>query len=349
MNLTQRIEAFSKLGNVLMQFLQSPESCKYRDVLNNSIIQAEVENPWFTRENILYQMQSISETMTADKLSGWLEKYNLGKSRNPENKVAVIMAGNIPLVGFYDFLAVLITGNHFIGKLSSKDQVLLKTLAETLKDIAPEFVNYIRFEENIIKGFDSVIATGSNNASVYFQQYFSKFPHIIRKNRNSIAVLSGYESESELRLLADDTFLFFGLGCRNVSKIMIPENYSPEEIIPFFEKYTFLYDHNKYANNYQYNKTLLLMNSAKHLDSGFFLMKEDLSISSPVSVIYFEFYKNLFILDNYLKGNKELIQCIVSNINELKNSVKFGQSQRPQLNDYSDNIDTIEFLTSLKR
>ena len=258
------------------------------------------------------------------------------------------MAGNIPLVGFHDFLSVLISGNKYIGKLSSKDTVLFEAIIDILVNINPGLKSKIQLEKSTLKNFDAVIATGSNNSSRYFDYYFGKFRNIIRQNRNSIAVLTGNESGINLKKLADDMFLYFGLGCRNVSKIYIPENYDLTKLLPYFEGYSYLSDHNKYFNNFEYRRAIYLLNKEPCFDNGFSLFINSQQLAPPISVIYFDFYKNLHNLYNEILAQSGQIQCIVSEEDVFKERIDFGKTQEPGLMDYADNIDTIEFLLSLK-
>lgn len=261
------------------------------------------------------------------------------------------MPSNIPLAGFHDFFCVLLSGNIFVGKCSVQDKILLPAISKMLTDIDPLFKKYIFFVENKLEKIDAVIATGSNNSARYFEYYFGKYPHIIRKNRNSVALLTSNETEEELTLLANDIFRYFGLGCRNVSKIFIPLNYDFKIFFNAIFGWNNIIHHNKYANNYSYNKAVYLMNKIKIWDNGFLLMKEDVDLSSPVAVLYYEYYQDKKQLNDRLTGNKENIQCIVSNekiplpLEEAR--VRYGKGQHPELWDFSDRVDTMEFLMHL--
>jgi len=335
MNLEKRISAFINLGEFL----------KTNTFSDELFLEIERNNPWFIKENIDYSLNQISSTLTKENLNNWLSKYPELKKEKQAKTVAVVTAGNIPLVGFHDFLSILITGNNILVKLSSKDNILLKEVANALINIEPEFKNRISFTDNIMKGFDAIITTGSDNSAKYFQYYFDKYPHIIRKNRNSVAIISGDETKEELENLADDVFMYFGLGCRNVSKIFIPENYELKNLFEAFAKYENIIQHNKYANNYDYNRSIYLMNNIKFLEDRHIILKEDLNYSSPISVIYYERYKDINLIFSKLKKDDDKIQVIITNISEKL--IKFGKAQKPDLNDYADNIDTIEFLSGL--
>ena len=333
MNIKQRINAFSKLGDAIKQ--------------KSEILKQGKQNPWFTPDNLDYAFAEISKSLSKANLEKWVLMYhNLKKVKEPKC-IGVITAGNIPLVGFHDFLSVLISGHKFIGKLSSKNDKLLPKLIKMLIEIEPEFKDYISITENRLTGFDAVIATGSNNSARYFDYYFGRYPHIIRKNRSSIAVLTGNETNEELDLLADDIFLYFGLGCRSVSKLFLPESYNLDNIFKKSLKYKEIINHNKYANNYDYNRAIYLMNITEFKDNGIMLMKEDTNISSPISVVYFEYYSDIKTVKQKIDIEQDSIQCVIANDTVIKDATPFGESQKPQLWDYADNIDTLEFLIAL--
>ena len=253
------------------------------------------------------------------------------------------MAGNIPLVGFHDFLSVLISGHNVLVKTSSNDQHLLPFLAKYIIAIEPRFADKITFVDGKLENFDAVIATGSNNTARYFEYYFKDKPSIIRKNRNSVAVLNGKETKEQLVALGEDIFRYFGLGCRNVSKLFVPKGYSFDAFFEAIFEYQDVIHYEKYANNYDYNKAVFLMSNFKLLDNGFLTLKEDQSYASPISSVFYEFYDDIDTLQKKLQSDHEQIQCIVSNIG-IENSIDFGQTQKPKLWDYADNVDTISFL-----
>jgi len=341
MHYDEKIKVVAELGNKLKNYCQQGFSEKFDKAIELSC----QYNPWFTRENILTAFNSIAVSLASDKIKKWLQPYGESLSAESKNKIAVIMAGNIPIVGFHDFLCVLASGNIFIGKLSSQDKFLLPAIAEELITICPVWKNDIVFTEEILKGFDKVIATGSDNSSRYFDYYFGKYPHIIRKNRNSIAVLTGEESLEDLQLLADDIFLYFGLGCRNVTKVFVPENYDFSKLKNAFMIYRDrLFNHNKFMNNYEYQKSIFLINSIQHIDFEFCILKEDSSIHSPISVIHYQYYKSKEEVQEIIENFKDQIQCIVSKNNFINQSSSFGQSQKPELWDYADGVDTLKFL-----
>ena len=356
MQLEKRIQAFIALGKFIGQFTSKENNKKEEILLNDSFFEemkkqitlAKAHNGWFTEENIHLAFKSWTEALTEEKLNQWIAKYSF--SETSPKTVALIMAGNIPLVGFHDFLSVLISGNKVLVKLSSNDKQLLPFLASYLIAIAPEFKDCISFTEEKLTNFDAVIATGSNNTARYFEYYFGKYPSIIRKNRNSVAVLSGDETLEDLENLANDIFRYFGLGCRNVSKLYVPKEHDFDPFFKAMYNWKHVINDNKYMNNYDYNKAVYLMSTnearGKLLDNDFLLLKEDFGFSSPIAVLFNETYEDISTLNNILKTNGESIQCIVSNTG-IANEIGFGESQNPQLWDYADNVDTIDFLLKL--
>jgi hypothetical protein len=301
-------------------------------------------NGWYTEEQVFFALQSWAEALTAENLDKWLESYNLEGIE--AKKVGLILAGNIPLVGFHDFLSVLITGHKALVKTSSNDQHLLPYLAKYLIAVEPKFNDNIIFTEGKLEGFDAVIATGSNNTARYFEYYFKDKPSIIRKNRNSVAILTGNETKEDLVALGEDIFRYFGLGCRNVSKLFVPKEYDFKVFFEAIFEYKDVIFYEKYANNYDYNKAVFLMSNFKLLDNEFLTLKEDTSHASPISSVFYEFYDDLDQLKERLKTEHEQIQCIVSN-QLTGDSIAFGQTQKPGLLDYADNVDTIAFLSKI--
>lgn len=346
MDLSQRIEVFLKLGEFFRDFPNKRASDNTYDVLNDIVRNDYIHNPWFTEENILQSIKAIGESLQKEKMNLWLSKYPSLKVGS-QKRIGVITAGNIPLVGFHDFLTILISGHKFIGKLSSKDNRLLIFIADYLIETNSGFKDLIQFTEGKLENFDAIIATGSNNTSRYFEYYFGKYPNIIRKNRSSVAVMTGNESETDIRNLGVDIFSYFGLGCRNVSKLLIPKDYCFDLFFDNIEHFNNVYQHNKYANNYDYNKSVYLMNQIQHLDNGFLILKEDPNFSSPIAVVFYQYYNNINDVKEFLKLNKDQIQCIVSEPELIENAVNFGQAQEPELWDYADNIDTMKFLLDL--
>ena len=344
--------SFVELGNFLRQFSEEG-NVKAASVLQNDlffddfvslIVLSQSYNGWFTPEQVKFSVQSWAKALTEDNLNQWLSNYDF--SKNEPKKVGLVLAGNIPLVGFHDFLSVLISGHDVLVKTSSNDQHLLPFLAKYIIAVNPELGSRIQFVEGKLENFDAVIATGSNNTARYFEYYFKDKPSIIRKSRNSVAVLTGNETTEQLTVLGEDIFRYFGLGCRNVSKLFVPKGYS---FVPFFEaifKHQDVIHYEKYANNYDYNKAVFLMSNFKLLDNGFLTIKEDKSHASPISSVFYEFYDDIDELKTRLESESEQIQCIVSD-RIIENSVDFGQTQKPALWNYADNIDTISFLLTI--
>jgi hypothetical protein len=352
MTLETKKNVFIALGEFLSQF--SENNCvKKNTVLANDLFfedctqlihLSQSHNGWYTPEQVYFSIQSWANALTEENLNQWLSAYDLSKVV-PKN-VALILAGNIPLVGFHDFLSVLLTGHNVLVKTSSNDQHLLPFLAKYIIAIEPEFANKITFVEGKLENFDAVIATGSNNTARYFEYYFKDKPSIIRKSRNSIAVLNGKETREQLVALGEDIFRYFGLGCRNVSKLFVPKGYIFDTFFESIFEYQDVIHYEKYANNYDYNKAVFLMSNFKLLDNGFLTLKEDTSHASPISSVFYEFYEDLNDLQLRLQTENESIQCIVSN-NLIENSIGFGQTQKPELWDYADNVDTISFLLKI--
>jgi hypothetical protein len=338
MNIRERIEAFAELGKILRDSLA--QSGNKDSEMLNLIKKQHIINPWFTPENVSASINAIAGELTVENLETWTNNYPQLKSENRSLRAGIIMAGNIPLVGFHDFLSVLISGNHLIAKTSSRDSELIVKITEILCGIEPRFQGSIEFTEGQLKDFDVIIATGSNNSSRYFEHYFGRYPNIIRKNRNSIAVIGGNETDAELEDLATDIFLYFGLGCRNVSKIFIPEKYDLKSLTARWDQYSGIISHEKYANNYDFSKAVFIVNKENFLDTGYLLLKEEKGVSSPVAVLYYEYYKSVPGLMKDIKAQEDKIQCIVGH-----GHVPFGRAQSPHLWDYADGIDTIDFLS----
>ena len=340
------------LGKFLNQFQVAdnlrddnlPGNDKFFDEFDEKINRAIHYNGWFNRINIVFSLQQWSNAFTSHNLKLWLDEYDLSQSGG--KTVGIVMAGNIPLVGFHDFISVLVSGHKVLVKQSTNDQQLLPVIAAYLMHLDSRYENRIKFTEGRMEGFDAVIATGSNNTARYFEYYFKDKPSIIRKNRNSIAILTGNESKEELENLSEDVFRYYGLGCRNVSKLYVPEDYDFDSFFKAMYNWSPIINQDKYANNYDYNKAVYLMSEFKLLDNGFLMLKKDKSFGSPIASVFYETYTDKKELEQILEENKEKIQCIVRK-DPNNNEVTFGQTQRPQLWDYADNIDTIEFLSKL--
>ena len=334
MTLQDRINTISELGLYLRKnFLED-----HFDTIKLAI----AKNPWFTVKSITNAVLSISDMVEKDMLNAWLNPYTIKEPSSPKN-VLIIMAGNIPLVGFHDLLSVIIMGHNPVIKLSSNDNVLMPLIINIFIDLSPSNYNQIKFI-NEVKGrsFDAVITTGTDNSANYFKYYFKDAKRIIRKNRRSIAILDGSENSLQIKGLANDIFMYYGLGCRNVSKIYLPVGYDLNILFKSFYLHKHVIEHKKYGNNYDYNKAIYLMGNNKLIENGFILLKEDSSLYSPVAMLYYEYYDDINDVHSFIDKNIDKIQCIVS-----KNNIPFGNTQKPKLWDYADGVDTIDFLKQL--
>ncbi|MDB4534214.1 acyl-CoA reductase [Vicingaceae bacterium] len=353
MSLEKRIKGFVQLGLFLKQFESGDKTETLNEIndyfydgFEDLILRQKSYNGWFDKDNVLNSISEIANSLSEENLMNWISEYSI--IDDPKKTIGVIMAGNIPLVGFHDFLSVLITGNTIQAKLASGDNTLIRRVGEILIKIEPLFKSKIEFVERL-ESFDAVIATGSNNTARYFEQYFGKYPHIIRKNRSSVAIINEDDKLEDIKPLGKDIFQYYGLGCRSVSKLYFPKGY---KIDTFFESilddYQDVTQNNKYANNYDYNKAVYLMGSNQLLDNGFLLLKEETSFVSPVGVINYEFYSSIEDLDRHLRVNKGELQCIVSSNNSPLESLRFGEAQCPSLDSYADGVDTVAFILGLQ-
>ena len=351
-SIQNRIIAFAKLGDFLSQFsvdnIQKKDSIEHNEIFFDGFLHqikiAQENNSWFTKDNIIFTLNSWSKSLNKNNLTHFTESVNL--SELPTKKVAIIMAGNIPLVGFHDFLSVLISGHSVVVKQSSNDKHLLPFLAKYLEYVEEGFKGKITFTEEKLTDFDAVIATGSDNTARYFEFYFKNKPNIIRKSRNSVAVLTGKETEEDFIKLSDDVFQYFGLGCRSVSKLYVPKGYNFDPFFTGMYAKKDMINNAKYANNYDYNKAVYLMSLFDLLENGFLMIKEDESYSSPIATMFYEYYENEVDLKIKLQQDKEKIQCIVAK-NFIENEVAFGQTQHPTLTDYADGVNTLDFLSKI--
>ena len=346
-DLKKNISAFSMLG----EQLEAVSSGRIPAETERVILAAAAANAWFTRDSILQALGAIGGALSQGNLEKWMAPYYRQLATAKDEKViGVINAGNIPAVGFHDFLAVLMSGNIYVGKNSADDAHLVPHLAALLKKIEPAYEKRISFTPKISSP-DAVIATGSSNSARYFEYYFGKYPHIIRKNRNSVAVLAGNESAEELTALTDDVFQYFGLGCRNVSKLYLPEGFDLNRLFKPLEGHSNVTQHNRYMNNYTYQRAVMLMNKEKFLENGFVILRENTSLQSPVAVLHYEFYKDLKDVFEKLTFEEKEIQCTVCSDeiqkqfpSEKLSLVTFGEAQKPMLWDYADRVDTMVFL-----
>lgn len=338
-NIDKIINSFSLLGDIL-----SHPDAELLNIINNQLHY----NAWFTPENVKKSVTSIGNMLNKSELISWLGHYHINAGE--PKRVGLILAGNIPLVGFHDILCVLASGNYALIKLSSQDNHLIKYVLQKLVEIDSEFAGMFSYVEKL-ENFDAVIATGSNNTSRYFEYYFGKVPNIIRRNRNSIAVLTGDETTEQLHKLGHDIFDYYGLGCRNVSKILVPEGYNFNLFFTAIQDYEPIIHHHKYNNNYDYNKSIYLVNGDEHLDNGFLLLKRDEKLTSPLAVLFYDTYSSLQQAQESIDNQSENIQCVVSEakLNINNQVVDFGESQEPKLWDYADGVDTMGFLVGLAK
>lgn len=346
MILSKRIELFVSLGKFFKDFIDNSADKNFTKRLSNAIQEAKKHNNYFSEENIINCLKNWSYSLEKKKIKSFLSSYVIKK--NPPKSIAIIMAGNVPLVGFHDFLCVILSGNKAIIKLSSKDSHLMHFVLNYLCSICIDFEDYYKICQEKLSDFDAVIATGNNLSASKFEEYFSDYPHIIRKSRHSVAILKGDESNDQLQKLSNDIFNYFGLGCRNVSKVYLPKNYELDLLFRSFIKWKKVINNNSYANNYDYHRAIYLLNKEVFFDNGFILLKESKKIGSPVGTLFYEYYDKYEDLEKSLSKISEKIQCIVSNEN-IENFIKFGKTQSLELTDYADGVDTIDFLLKLNQ
>ncbi|HSB91969.1 MAG TPA: hypothetical protein VLC28_02575 [Flavitalea sp.] len=332
MDLQQRIVLLERLGNYLLS-----DDPQWEDIKHT----ASIQNQWFLPEFISKQLYGIA-TRYLDRraLEQFVSEYEVPVENPAQKTIGIIMAGNIPLVGFHDFLCCFIWGHRLRIKVSAKDNILFPHLVNVLCSWESTLATEILIEQNL-KGCDAYIATGSNNSSRYFEYYFAKYPHIIRRNRTSVAILDGNETVEQLEALADDVYTYFGLGCRNVTKIYVPREYDFLPLLESFKKYNYLFDHNRYKNNYDYQLAILIINSVYYMTNGSLLLREDKSLFSPIGELNYEFYDDVSDVYNYLEENSS-IQCVVG-----KGHIPFGEAQAPALTDFADGVDVMQFLKNI--
>ena len=337
----QRIAAFAALGQV-MRDSAAGNTSGHAGLFAGLIDTSCLTNPWFTPGNVRRALDAAGSILTAEKLRRWLADYPEPDGGREPLTAGVVMAGNIPLVGFHDLLCVLITGNRLRAKLSTKDEPLMRAAVDILVSLEPGFKDYIELTTGKLSGFDIVIATGSDNTSRYFEYYFRNIPSVIRRNRNSIAILDGTETDAELTLLGDDIFSYFGLGCRNVSKLYIPAGYDVTLLPGFWKGWESLRGHYKYAVNYDHNKAVMMVNREPFTDAGFVILRHDTSLTPPMAVLNYEFFDAPGIPEREAERLKSRLQCVAGH-----GHIPFGKSQHPELWDYADNIDIISFLLKI--
>jgi len=336
MTLENRIEAFVELGKQLQKLTPEDRQAWAQVAMSR--------NTWFTEENVSYALDGITRMLDEQYLREWLYPYHL-KQVTPK-KVGVVMAGNIPMVGFHDFLSVLLSGHYLLAKPSTADEPLMKRLANMLVGIEPALANQFEFV-NLLKEADAIIATGSDNTARYFEYYFAKRPHIIRKNRSSVGILTGHEEKDDLQALGADIFRYYGLGCRNVSKVFVPEGYTFDKFFEANQHRANILDHHKYQNNYDYNKSILLVNRVPHFDNGFMLVQQSEGLVSAISVLFYDTFRSLTDLRQKLATIHDKVQVVVSAHGWLEGSIPFGEAQKPMVWDYADGVDTLDFLQKL--
>lgn len=342
MNTENQVLGLTKLSQYIQDFLAKDQPTYNEDDagFESLLKKSQIENPWFTIENQRFALQQWTDLLTEENINNWLKEYQISKI---SKRVGLIMAGNIPLVGFHDVISVVLSNHVPVIKLSSKDKYMIPFLLKKWNEFSEGSITFEFIER--LENFDAVIATGSNNTARYLEYYFKNHLHIIRKNRTSIAVLKGDETEEELKLLAEDIFRYFGLGCRNVTRLFIPQDFVIDRLFESFLKFQEIINHNKYANNYEYNRAIYLLNQDKFWDNNFVMLKEDEKLFSPLSVINFSRYSSLDEVKGFIAENEENIQCIVAKEELGLDSVRPGEAQNPGLDTYADNVDTMKFLS----
>jgi hypothetical protein len=336
--LSDRISAFIRLGDRLSNLEGDEKLALFQ--------QAQNQNAWFTPQSLEQALKGVQLLLDAQALEKWVANYSFSQTDQPQ-QIGLMLAGNIPGVGFHDILAVLIAGHSACIKLSSQDAALPLWLLTQLKSIEPRFAERIQLEE-LLKNKQAYIATGSDNSARYFNYYFGKYPHLIRSNRTSVAILSGDESQADLEALGHDIFDYFGLGCRNVSKVFVKNQAQLTQLLDAIQSFEWVANHHKYFNNYEYNKSIYLVNGTPHLDNGFLLVKESADLVSPIGVLFYEIYEDELELQTKLSALSSQIQCVVGNSSQVISGViPFGQTQCPAPWDYADGVDTLQFLSGL--
>ena len=341
MSRENQISGLHKLSLYIKNFLElnTDDLHENHDDFNAVLRKSEIENPWFTIENQKFTLKQWANLLTEQNLNQWLSQY---KTPLLSKRVGLILAGNIPMVGFHDVISVVLSNHIPVIKLSSKDKRLLPFLLTKWNELSDGNVHYEIVEK--LENFDAVIATGSNNTARYLEYYFKESLSIIRKNRTSVAVLKGDETDGELQLLAEDIFRYYGLGCRNVTRMFIPEDFVIDRIFENFLNFKEVINHNKYANNYEYNRAVYLLNQEKFWDNNFVMLKEDEALFSPLSVINFSRYSTLDEVRDFIKANEENIQAVVAKPELGFESIGLGEAQNPGLDTYADHVDTMKFL-----
>ncbi|GAA5088887.1 acyl-CoA reductase [Chryseobacterium ginsengisoli] len=342
MNIENQVLGLTKLSDYIKAFLAKNEQDYNENDSDFELLleKSKIENQWFTIENQKFALQQWADLLTEENIKNWIKEYSISKI---SKRVGLILAGNIPLVGFHDVISVVLSNHIPVIKLSSKDKYMIPFLLKNWNEFSQGNVEFEFVEK--LENFDAVIATGSNNTARYLEYYFKNHLNIIRKNRTSIAVLKGDESEEELQLLAEDIFRYFGLGCRNVTRLLIPQDFVIDRLFENFLNFQDVINHNKYVNNYEYNRAVYLLNQEKFWDNNFVMMKEDDKLFSPLSVINFSRYSSLDEVKIFIAENEENIQCVVAKKELGLDSIELGEAQNPGLDTYADNVDTMKFLS----
>lgn len=346
MQTNKLIEGLVLLGDCMVKWGENREQKDFPSIVQEGIYeemlaamhQAEIHNKWFTPTSIRTSFLNFGKELTEENLKNWMAEY---KPVNQPKSVGLILASNLPIVGFHDVISTLLSGNKAAVKLSRDDRFLIPILLKVVALVYPEVNAQIEFVEQL-KSAEAVIATGSDNSSLYFEKYFGHLPHIIRKNRTSLAILTGEESEEELRNLAKDIFTYFGMGCRNVTHLILPEGFDLSRLFAAFYDFKEVINHYKYGNNYDYYKAIYLMNQEVITENGFILLRETKDLFAPIAVLHYHFYKDEIQVEDYLQEHKEKIQVVVG-----KKYAAFGSTQVPLLEEYADGVDTMAFLCKL--
>ncbi|WP_394265047.1 acyl-CoA reductase [Bergeyella zoohelcum] len=342
---TALLQSALQVGQTIFDFFHHEEKLTYelKQQFKEKLRETEIKNAWFTQENLRFALLQWAEMLTEKELTAWLKTYTW-KEKAPKN-IGLILAGNLPMVGFHDILSVLFSGHHAMIKLSSKDTVLIPFILQLWQSFHREPLPFTIVEK--LENIDALIATGSNNTAQYLSQYFKNVPHIIRKNRTSVAVLSGEETDAEIQNLAKDIFTYFGMGCRNVTRLFLPKEMDLARLFENFIQYGEIINHHAYANNYDYNKAIFLLNQDEFWDNNFVMMREEQSLFSPLSVLNFSRYENISEVEEFLSTHEEEIQCVVSSVVLERKTETLGNAQCPSLSVYADNVDTMAFLEGL--
>lgn len=341
--LSSRIETFVKLGNIVSEASGGGSASEEAELLRTIAAASSEENPWFTPRWVNTSLSSIASWLTLPALQNWISAYPLPMTNRSPRRIGVIMAGNIPLVGFHDMLSVLLCGHHLAAHLSSKDSKLPAALAAIISDLDPELGSMISFDESSLGRADAIIATGSDNSSRYFDYLYGSKPHIFRKNRNSVAIITNSTTREEITRLGEDVFSYYGLGCRNVARLWLPTGFDLSTLASCWKEYRTLMEHGPYSNNYRYQRALAHTDSRDLFDTGFLLLEEKDALNSPVALLYYTFYNDTGQVERYLETNSELIQAVAGGT-----YLPFGSLQYPALEDYADGVDTIQFLLGLE-